>query len=673
MAMKGSFLDNLGKIYAIYTGGFILFVIGLGIGEQMGMSNKMIGYTYMFITIGLYAVIGISARTAKISEYYVAGRSVPAFFNGMATGSDWMSAASFIGMAGTIYTLGYDGLAYIMGWTGGYVLLAVFLGPYLRKFGQYTIPDFLGARYGGHAARTIGIIAAITASFTYLIAQVTGVGIIMARFLSIDFQVGVFVGLAGILVCSMLGGMKAVTWTQVAQYIILIVAYLVPPTVMSYKTTGVPVSEIMYGQVLQKIDAREKEINADPKEKEVRDLWKKEAEKAGEDIKGLPASLDQKKADLQAKLAALPADAPAADKEKITKAITALPKTPDEAKEKWTEAKKKYEGSSKPIKPYLEPFARLDMKNMLALTFCLMVGTAGLPHILMRYYTVPSVKQARISVGWSLFFIFLLYFTAPAYAAFARSEVLNNIIGLPIAQLPAWMANWGKVGLVSFKDINGDGILQFYELTIGADAIVLAMPEIAGLPYVVSGLVAAGGLAAALSTADGLLLTISNALSHDFYFKMLNPSASILKRLTVSRILLVIVAFISAYVATFRLTIIVELVAWAFSIAAASFFPALVMGIWDKRANKAGALTGMWVGFLSCVFYMVGSRFYGLDWWGIKTISSGLFGIPLGFITIYIVSRLTAPPSKELQDFVESVRIPKGAAKEHAEGMTTGH
>jgi cation/acetate symporter len=668
-----SFLDNLGKIYGIYTGGFIAFVIGLGIAESMGMSNRMIGYTYMFITIGLYAVIGISSRTAKVSEYYVAGRSVPAFFNGMATGSDWMSAASFIGMAGTIFGLGYDGLAYIMGWTGGYVLLAVFLGPYLRKFGQYTIPDFLGARYGGHAARTIGIIAAITASFTYLIAQVTGVGIIMARFLNLDFTIGVFVGLGGILVCSMLGGMKAVTWTQVAQYIILILAYLTPPVVMSYKVTGVPVPEIMYGQILQKIDAKEKVINADTKEAEVRDLWKKEAEKLDADIKGLPASLEQKKTDLQAKLAALPPDAPAAEKEKIDKAIKGLPKNPEEAKEKWEAAKKGALGKSKPIKPYLEPFARLDMKNMLALTFCLMVGTAGLPHILMRYYTVPSVKEARISCGWSLFFIFLLYFTAPSYAAFARNEVLSNIVGLPIAQLPAWMANWGKVGLVSFKDINGDGILQFYELTIGADAIVLAMPEIAGLPYVVSGLVAAGGLAAALSTADGLLLTISNALSHDLYYKMINPNASILKRLTISRILLVCVAVIAAYTATFKLTIIVELVAWAFSIAAASFFPALVMGIWDKRSNKAGALVGMWVGFLSCVIYMVGSRFYGLDIWGVKTISSGLFGIPLGFITIFIVSRLTAPPSQELQDFVEGVRIPKGAAKEHGEGMATGH
>jgi cation/acetate symporter len=663
---KDAFTQNLGKIYGIYTGVFIAFVIALGIAEQMGLQPKYIGWTFMAVTIAVYAAIGIMSRTAKISEYYVAGRRVPAFFNGMATGSDWMSAASFIGMAGTIYTFGYDGLAYVMGWTGGYVLLAVFLAPYLRKFGQYTIPDFLGARYGGNVARTVGIIAAIIASFTYLIAQVTGVGIITSRFLGISFNVGVFVGLAGILVCSMLGGMRAVTWTQVAQYIILIVAYLVPVTVMSYKVTGIPVPQIMYGQVLQKIDAKEKEIIASPKEQEVRDLWKKRADDLNAKIKALPASLDEERKSLESKLVALPADAPAKDREAIQKAIKDLPKTPEEAKEKWTEAKKAAADNAKTPKPYIQPFARMDMKNMLALTFCLMVGTAGLPHILMRYYTVPSVKEARSSVAWSLFFIFLLYFTAPAYAAFARNEVLTNVIGQAVATLPSWVSSWAKVGLVSVKDMNGDGILQFGELLLKPDAIVLATPEIAGLPYVIAGLVAAGGLAAALSTADGLLLTISNALSHDLYYKIINPKASILRRLTISRTLLVVSAVIAAYVATYKLTIIVELVAWAFSLAAASFFPALVMGIWSKRANKAGAVAGMIVGLGVTLFYMVGSRFFGLNWWGIKTVSSGIFGIPLGFITIWIVSRLTAEPSKDMQEFVESVRYPKGAVK--AEG-----
>ncbi len=668
MAKKTStFIDNLGKIYGAYTGVFILFVIGLGIAEKMGMTPKAIGYTFMGVTIAVYAMIGIMSRTAKISEYYVAGRAVPAFFNGMATGSDWMSAASFISMAGAIYGLGYDGLAYVMGWTGGYVLLAVFLGPYLRKFGQYTIPDFLGARYGGHFARSLGIICAIIASFTYLIAQVTGVGIITSRFLGIDFNIGVFVGLGGILVCSMLGGMRAVTWTQVAQYLILIIAYLTPVTVMSYKTTGIPVSEIMYGQVLQKIDAKEKEIIADPKQKEVIEIWKKKADTLAADIKGLPDSLAQKRKDLQDKLAVLPPDAPAKDREAIEKAIKDLPKTPEEAKDKWTTAQKDAAGRAKPIKPYIEPFARMDAKNVLALIFCLMVGTAGLPHILMRYYTVPSVKQARISVGWSLFFIFLLYFTAPAYAAFARYEILTHVVGQSFAALPPWVASWGKVGLFKVTDMNGDGILQFAEIVLNTDVIVLATPEIAGLPYVISGLVAAGGLAAALSTADGLLLTISNALSHDLYYKIINPNASILRRLTVSRTLLVLTAIIAAYVATFRLTIIVELVAWAFSLAAAGFFPALVMGIWDKRANKTGALAGIIAGFGTTLYYMIGSRFFGVDWWGIKTISSGLFGIPLGFIVIYVVSRITAPPSPELQEFVESVRYPKGAIKARAE------
>jgi cation/acetate symporter len=499
----------------------------------------------------------------------------------------------------------------------------VFLGPYLRKFGQYTIPDFLGARYGGTPARLIGVVGAITASLAYLIAQVTGVGIIASRFLGIHFTVGVFVGLAGILVCSLLGGMKAITWTQVAQYLILIIAYLTPVTVMSFKDTGVPIPQVMYGQILQKIDAREKQIIADPAEAVVREKWAEQARGLEEKIKDFSLT--------------------AAEREQLVA------------------ARKSAVAASMPVEPYLKPFARMDRKNMLALMFCLMVGTAGLPHILMRYYTVPSVRDARSSVGWSLFFICLLYFSVPAYAAFARWEVLSTLIGARIAELPAWTATWAQVGLVAITDINMDGILQFGELTFGADAIVLATPEIAGLPFVISGLVAAGGLAAALSTADGLLLTISNALSHDLYYKVLNPNASILRRLTISRIMLVITAAIAAWVATFKLTIIVELVAWAFSIAAATFFPALVMGVWDKRANRAGAITGMTLGFCLTLFYMIGSRFYGLDWWGIKTVSSGIFGIPAGFLAIFAVSRLTAPPTQELQDFVENVRYPRGA------------
>lgn len=325
--------------------------------------------------------------------------------------------------------------------------------------------------------------------------------------------------------------------------------------------------------------------------------------------------------------------------------------------------KKVAEGNAKTPKPYIQPFARMDMKNMLILTFCLMVGTAGLPHILMRFYTTPSVKQARASVGWALFFIFLLYFTAPAYAAFARWEVLSNLVGQHFAAIPGWVTSWAKVGLVSVKDINGDGIVQFAEISLKPDAIVLATPEIAGLPYVIAGLVAAGGLAAALSTADGLLLVIANALSHDLYFKQINPRASTTLRLTISRILLVFVALLGAWVAKFKLAIIVELVAWAFSLAAASFFPALVMGIWSKRATRPAAIAGILVGLGVTIFYIIGSRFYGLDWFGVKTVGAGIFGLPAGFLTIWLVSKFTPPPSKEIQDFVDSVRYPKGALK----------
>ncbi len=608
----------------MYTGVFIAFVILLGIAEKMGLPPRIIGYIFIGVTIGVYALISIVSRTTKISEYYVAGRSVPSVFNGMATGSDWMSAASFIGMAGTIYGLGYDGLAYIMGWTGGYVLLAVFLGPYLRKFGQYTIPDFLGARYGGNAARLIGVVAAITVSFTYLIAQVTGVGIITSRFLGIDFAVGVFVGL---------GRHPRLLAARRHEGYHLDPGRSVPDP--DHRLPDARHRVVLQAHRRARLPGH---VRADPPEDR----------RPGEtDLRRPGGSRGPREVGRSGQ---------GPGREDQGPAITGA------EREKFVADRSSAVAASKPIEPYLKPFAHLDKKNMLALMFCLMVGTAGLPHILMRYYTIPSVKDARSSVGWSLFFIVLLFFTAPAYAAFARWEVLSTLIGTRIAELPAWTTHWARVGLVAITDMNLDGILQFGELTIGADAIMLAMPEIAGLPYVISGLVAAGGLAAALSAADGLLLTISNSLSQDLYYKVLNPSASIIRRLTISRTILVVTAGIAAWVATYKLTIIVEFVAWAFSIAAASFFPALVMGVWDKRANRAGAVAGMTLGFCVTLFYLIGSRFYGLDWWGIMTVSSGIFGIPAGFLTIYVVSRLTAAPSRELQDFIENVRYPRGAA-----------
>lgn len=661
---QSEFYQSLKKYYSFYTGGFIAFVISLAILEFFGLPAKIIGYIFLLATIGLYAGIGVMSRTADVAEYYVAGRRVPALFNGMATGADWMSAASFIGMAGTVYMMGFDGLAFIMGWTGGYCLVALFLAPYLRKFGQFTIPDFLGARYGGHIARSVGITGAILASFTYVTAQIYGVGIITSRFLGMDFQVGVFVGLGGILVCSFLGGMRAVTWTQVAQYVILILAYLAPVVLLSTKITGVPVPQVVYGGVLQQVTEREKVIFQDPKQLEAIDLFKKRVETIDARIKALPGSLETERQKVEATLADLKAkNADAKDLEKAEKAVKDFPKNEADAKEKWgkalTTAKAKAAGTKAHAQPFSGKDPNVDRINFMALVFCLMVGTAALPHILMRYYTTPSVKEARVSVFWSLFFIFLLYFTAPAYAVFAKFSVYTDLIGSQIANLPAWTASWGKIGLVVVEDINKDGILQLAELTLNPDVIVLATPEIAGLPYVVSGLVAAGGLAAALSTADGLLLTIANALSHDVYYKMINPNASTKRRLAISKGLLLVVAIIAAYTASLKLDIILSLVAWAFSIAAATFFPALVLGIFWKRANSQGAVAGMIVGLGLCLYYLAGVKFYGMTpWFGVKDIAAGTFAIPAGFLTIILVSLVTPPPPKEVQELVEHVRYP---------------
>jgi cation/acetate symporter len=673
------FKAQLKKVYSFYTGGFIAFVILLAIAEQMGLPKQWIGYVFLLATVGLYAGIGIMSRTSDAAEYYVAGRRVPAIFNGMATGADWMSAASFIGMAGTLYLTGFGGLAFVMGWTGGYCLVALFLAPYLRKFGQFTIPDFLGARYGGHIPRTIGIFAAILCSFTYVVAQIYGVGLITTRLTGVPFEIGIFLGLGGILVCSFLGGMRAVTWTQVAQYIILIIAYMIPVVWLSVKQTGVPIPQAVYGQQLQKVTARENELNKDPKEAEVRAIFKARGEAAIAGLKD-PAKAY---ADGKAALAKSVDDLKAAgnEPEKLAAAEKALATYPPDqaaATAQWTK-EKGWVARSAPLLHHAEAFPGKDdaardvsRRNFLALVFCLMVGTAALPHILMRYYTTPSVRQARESVFWSLFFIFLLYFTAPALAVLVKFDVYTMLVGSEFAKLPQWVAAWQAVdpGLLSVVDINGDGVLQRAELAIGGDIVVLATPEIAGLPYVVSGLVAAGGLAAALSTADGLLLTIANALSHDFYYKMLDPNASTARRVTISKILLLVVALIAASVAAQKPADILFLVSAAFSLAAAAFFPALTLGIFWKRANRWGASLGMAAGLAITFYYMATTQpwlrgLFGVTgsiadhtWWGIGAISAGLWGVPLGFIVIIVVSLLTPAPGKDVQELVEHVRYP---------------
>ncbi|MCC7167299.1 MAG: VC_2705 family sodium/solute symporter [Rhodospirillales bacterium] len=675
------FVSQLKKVYSFYTLGFVGFVIILGILEQMGMPRVWIGYLFLAMTVLLYAGIGIMSRTSDAAEYYVAGRRVPALFNGMATGADWMSAASFIGMAGGLYLQGYSGLAFIMGWTGGYCLVAVFLAPYLRKFGQFTIPDFLGARYGGHIPRFVGIIIAIVCSFTYVVAQIYGVGLITTRMTGVDFTLGIFLGLAGILVCSFLGGMKAVTWTQVAQYIILIVAYMIPVVWLSIQQTGVPIPQAVYGYQLQKVTAQEQKLIDDPKEKEVRGIFASRAAAATEALKDPAKSYADGKAKLEADLAKAKADnAPEADVKKAEAALAAYPKDQAAATAQWNRDRAAAGRAAPPLRhaeayPAANETARdIARKNFLALTLCLMVGTAALPHILMRYYTTPSVKEARKSVTWSLFFIFLLYFTAPSLAVLVKYTMYHDVVGTAFSALPAWVKNWQAVdpSLLSITDVNKDGIVQLAEIAIGGDIVVLATPEIAGLPYVISGLVAAGGLAAALSTADGLLLTIANALSHDLYYMMIDPNASTSKRVTLSKIMLLVVAVCAALVAAQKPADILFLVSAAFSLAAAGFFPALVLGIFWKRATGIAASLGMAAGFGTTFYYMMLTQpwlrevFFGVArsvpvtnlWWDIQPISAGIFGIPVGFIVIVLVSLVTPAPDRKVQEMIENVRYP---------------
>ena len=600
MAMRGSFIDNLPKIYGLYTGGFVVFIGLMAILEQMGMSADTIGILFVGFTVLIYAAIGWLSRTMQVDAYYVAGRTVPPVFNGMATAADWMSGASFVAMAGGIYMGGHAYLAFVVGWTGGYVLVAALMAPYLRKFGCYTVPDFIGTRYGGNLARFCAVLVLVIASFTYVTAQINATGTIASRALHIPFEVGVWFGLLGILLCSMLGGMRAVTWTQVAQYIVLIIAYLVPVIWMSNKQGFGIFPQLVYGDAVMRLG----ELEA---MHQVGVLMPEQA------VPGL-------------------------------KALT----VPHAAA-----------GTS-----------ALDSWRFITLVLCMMAGTASLPHILMRYFTTPSVRAARQSVAWSLFFIFLLYFTAPALATFTKLQVLDpslatGIIGKTIAEVSAldWVRNWSEVGFLKVIDSNGDGILQINEFFMRGDIVVLATPEIAGLPYVISGLVAAGGMAAAMSTADGLLLAIANALSHDLYYKIIDPKAETKTRLVVARVLLIVIGAAGALVASLKLTGILGAVAWAFDFACSGLFFPLVLGVWWKRANRQGAIAGMLGGLIAGTWYLYMVRFGGMDpWIGIDHLRFGIIGMPVSLVCMVVVSLMTAEPDKETQDMVDATRIPKGAS-----------
>ena len=551
-------------------------------------------WTYIIVglTFVLYIGIAIKTRASSTKEFYIAGGGVSPLANGIATAADWMSAASFISMAGLISFMGYDGSVYLMGWTGGYVLLALLLAPYLRKFGKYTVPDFVGDRYYSQTARLVAVVAAIFISFTYVAGQMRGVGIVFSRFLEVDINTGVIIGMIIVVFYSVLGGMKGITYTQVAQYCVLIFAYMVPAIFISLQLTGNPIPQLGFGgtlndgtYLLDKVDGLLTEL-------------------------GFIA----------------------------------------------------YTSGSK------------GMLDMFFITAALMVGTAGLPHVIVRFFTVPKVKDARKSAGYALLFIAILYTTAPAVGVFGIYNMITNINGQKIESRPTWVQNWQKTGLITIEDKNQDGMILYQkdkvknELTIDKDIMVLANPEIAGLPNWVVALVAAGGLAAALSTAAGLLLVISTAISRDLLKNALAPNISEKSELLYARISAIFAVVVAGYFGVNPPGFVAEVVAFAFGLAAASFFPIIIMGIFSKRMNKEGAIAGMIIGLIFTLGYLIYFKFMNPElnnkdhwWFGISPEGIGTLGMMLNFVVSIIISKFTPPPPQHIQDLVEEIRIPRGA------------
>lgn len=534
--------------------------------------QSIVSILMILATFGLYIGISIYNRARATSDFYVASRGVPPFWNGMAIGGDWMSAASFIGMAGTIMILGYDGLAYIMGWTGGYLFLTFLLAPQLRKYGRYTVPEFIGDRYGSNTARLIAAIVTIIISFTYIIGQLSGSGVVIGRILNIPAMYGTMIGVVVIAIYATLGGMKGITWTQVAQYIILIVAYIIPIVFMSLQLSGNPFPWLTYGNFISQLDNLDRELG---------------------------------------------------------------------------------------LSQILQPFMESDKSQFIALMFTLMVGTAALPHVIVRFYTVTTMKAARWSGAWALIFIALLYLSAPAYAAFSRFILMTQVANQPIDQLPAWTEAWINTGLLEMADANGDGILQWEELRISNDIVVMATPEIANLGMFVIGLVAAGAMAAALSTAGGLLITISSSFAHDIYYRLMNPKASDQKRLLAGRIAIVLATIVAGVVALDPPGVITQIVAWAFGLAGGAFFPVLLLGVWWKRANAKGAIAGMLSGLGVTLVYIFLARTGTFTLFGIQDTGAGLIGVPVNLFVTIVVSLMTAAPSQKLQDEVVDLRYPE--------------
>ncbi len=682
-----SYLRRLHRILALYVLGVLGFLALMAWAEHSGLSRQWIGPIFLFLTVMVYAAIGVYGRTTDPEEYYVAGRRIPPMYNGMAAAADWMSAASFISLSGALYLQGFSGtpghtggLAYLLGWTGGFCLVALLIAPHLRAMKLYTIPDFFQVRFGGRWPRVIAALAAVLCSFTYVVAQIYGVGLIASRLTGVQFEIGIMLGLGGVLLCSFLGGMRAITWTQVAQYVVVLLAFLIPVSWLAYKQLGNPVAPLVYGAQIGKIADLEAQLLNSPAEHQVMAAYLQRARDFEARLQDVDAALERQRAELQERLHRLRAQN--ADVGLIVMAsreLAVMPRDAAAAREHWKRQMRESYERARPLgglprhsqayvgDPDGTPQERADYettrRNFLALMFCLMVGTAGLPHLLTRYYTAPSVADARTSVAWSLFFIALLYLSAPALAVLVKFEVMNNLAGSSFDALPTWMAQWAHVdgALLSVEDVNGDGIVQFSEIRLGADLIMLATPEIGGLPYVVSGLVAAGGLAAALSTADALLLTISNALVRDLYFQSRPRAASPEQRVILTKFALLAVALVAAFVAALKPSEILPMVSASFSLAASAFVPVMVLGIFWRGTTRAGAVAGMLCGLGVAVYYMLSHvpalqglpRWLMADglWFGIQPISAGVFGVPAGLVSAWLVSWVTrpAPPQPQVR------------------------
>ncbi len=662
--------------FVAYVFLFLLFLLALALAERAGLRKIWVGAIFLFSTVFLYAVIGIYGRTSKASEYYVAGRRIPPMYNGMAVAADWMSAASFISMAGGLYLQGFSGvgtqpggLVYVLGWTGGFCLLSLLIAPYLRQMNLYTVPDFFGVRFGGRWPRIIAAWAAVLCSFTYVVAQIYGVGLITSRLTGVQFEIGILLGLGGVLVCSFLGGMRAVTWTQVTQYVVLILAFLIPVSWLAYKQLGNPLAPVAYGQQLPKIAELERRLMDSPAEQEVIKEFARRSTEYAAKLANVPAALEQERKERKESILRLTeTQADEADIVAARRELAAMPRDEEVARERWRRALAENMDRAKPLAGmplHTHPFAGnpdgspqdqqlfdVSRRNFLALMFCLMIGTVGLPHLLTRFYTTRTVADTRNSVTWSLLFIALLYLAAPALAVLVKYEIMGHLVGQRFDALPVWIAQWAKVdsSLISVSDINGDQILQFAELKLGADIVMLATPEISGLPYVVSGLVAAGGLAAALSTADGLLLTIGNALAHDLFYQGESDRAGAVRRVMLSKFALLVVALMAAYVAAQRPADILVLVAASFSLAGAAFVPVMIMGIFWSGTTRLGAICGMLSGLGLTLYYMLinvpavrmqlGLRGSG-RWFDIEPVSAGIFGVLAGVVVTLLVSFAT--------------------------------